>query len=98
MSVILTTTANLNTNGADALERYASVVIPLIEAARGRVLARGVLRDTIVGSDCPGFIAVMQFPDAESVHAMFDSDAYHAAIADRTLAFRDLRTFVSEPV
>jgi uncharacterized protein (DUF1330 family) len=98
MSVILTTIATLDPDGSDALDRYASVVIPLIEAAQGTVLCRGALRETIVGDDCPGFIAVMQFPDAARVHAMFDSPAYKAAIADRQRAFREIRTFISDPL
>ena len=96
MPVILTTIGALNPNGGNALERYASVVIPLIKAAEGTVLCRGVFREAIVGDDCPEFIAVMQFPDAARIHEMFDSPAYRAAIPDRQRAFRDIRTFVSD--
>jgi uncharacterized protein (DUF1330 family) len=98
MPAILTTTATLNPDGGDALERYASVVVPLIEAAQGKVLCRGTFREAIVGADCPGFIAVMMFPDVESVRAMFASAAYRAAIPDRQQAFHEIRTFISDPV
>ena len=98
MPAILTTIGTLDPHGGDALERYASVVIPLIEAARGTVLCRGTLREAIVGSDCPGFIAVMQFPDAGHIRGMFASAAYRAAIPDRERAFADLRTFISDPI
>jgi uncharacterized protein (DUF1330 family) len=98
MTAILTTIGTLNPEGADALARYASVVVPLIEAAGGTVLARGTFRESIVGNDGPEFIAVMQFPSADGVHAMMSSAAYRAAIPDRDHAFRDLRTFISDPV
>lgn len=75
-----------------------SVVIPLIQSAQGDVLCRGVFREAIVGDDCPQFIAVMQFPDVERIHAMFASAAYRAAIPDRQRAFRDMRTFVSDSI
>ena len=62
-------------------------MIPLIKAAEGTVLCRGVFREAIVGDDCPEFIAVMQFPDAVRIHEMFDSAAYRAAIPDRRACF-----------
>jgi uncharacterized protein (DUF1330 family) len=96
MPVILTTVGSLDPHGGDALERYASVVIPLIEAAEGTVLCRGRFREAIVGDGGPEFIAVMQFPDAARIHDMFDSPAYRAAIPDRQRAFRDIRTFISD--
>ncbi|MEO8334334.1 MAG: DUF1330 domain-containing protein [bacterium] len=98
MPVILTTTATLNAGGAASLERYAAAVMPLITAAGGRVLLRATLRETLVGTDIPDFIAVIQFPDADRIHALFDSDAYQAALSDRRRAFCNLRTFVSDPL
>ena len=98
MPVILTTIGTLDPRGGEALEQYASVVIPLIEAARGTVLCRGSLREVIVGDACPEFIAVMQFPDADRIHEMFASVAYRAAIPDRERAFREIRTFISDPI
>jgi uncharacterized protein (DUF1330 family) len=80
------------------LERYASAAILLIEAAQGTVLCRGTLREMIVGDDGPGFIAVMEFPDAAHIHEMFASAAYRAAIPDRLRAFRDIKTFISDSI
>jgi uncharacterized protein (DUF1330 family) len=97
MPAILTL-GTLDPDGGDALERYASVVMPLIEAAHGTILCRGTLRAAVVGDDCPEFIAVMQFPDAARIDAMFAGAAYQAAIPDRQRAFRKLRTFISDPL
>lgn len=98
MPIILTTFGILDPNGREALDRYASAVIPLIEAANGTVLCRGTFREAVVGDNCPEFIAVMQFPSATHVHAMFDSAAYQNAVPDRQRAFREIQTFISDPV
>ena len=96
MSALLTTLATRRPTGDDALARYAAIVIPLIEAANGTVLCRGVFREAMVGDDGPEFIAVIRFPDADSAREMLASAAYRAAIPDRQLAFSDLRTFISD--
>lgn len=98
MPALMTTIATRRPGGADALGRYAAVVIPLIEAAHGTVLCRGTFREAIVGDGGPEFIAVIQFPDADSARNMMASAAYRAAIPDRQLAFEDLRTFISDPL
>jgi uncharacterized protein (DUF1330 family) len=97
VAVLMTSIGALRPDGADALARYAAVVIPLIEAAGGAVLGRGVLRERLVGDEAPEFIAVMQFPDAERARTMLASPEYRAAIPDRERAFAELRTFLSDP-
>jgi uncharacterized protein (DUF1330 family) len=94
----MTSIGTLRPDGADALARYAAVVMPLIEAAHGVVLGRGVLRERLVGDAAPEFIAVMRFPDAESARGMLASAEYRAVVPDRERAFAELRTFLSDPV
>ncbi|MEP6781281.1 MAG: DUF1330 domain-containing protein [Gemmatimonadaceae bacterium] len=98
MPAILTTIGTLHDDGAEALGRYAAVVIPLIEAAKGTVLGRGTFVEALVGKteDCPGFVALIQFPDAECIRKLLSSAAYRAAVPDRTKAFREIRTFICE--
>ena len=98
MPALLTTIGTRRPDGAAALQRYASIVIPLIESAHGRVLCRGTLRETLVGDGAPEFIAVIQFPDADAARGMMASDAYRAAVPDRELAFEEIRTFISDPL
>lgn len=98
MPAILTTIGTLHDDGAEALARYAAVVIPLIEAASGTVLGRGTFVEALVGkaSDCPGFVALIEFPNAESIRRLIASAEYRAAVPDRTKAFREIRTFICE--
>jgi uncharacterized protein (DUF1330 family) len=98
MSALLTSIGTLRPDGGDALQRYASAVIPLIEAARGAVLCRGTLRESLVGGAAPGFLAVIQFPDADGARRMMESAEYRAAVPDRDLAFEEIRTFISDPL
>lgn len=98
MPAILTTIGTLHDDGAEALGRYAAVVIPLVEAAKGTVLGRGTFVEALVGNadDCPRFVALIQFPDAESIRKLMSSAEYQAAVPDRTEAFREIRTFICE--
>jgi uncharacterized protein (DUF1330 family) len=98
MPALLTTIATLRADRGDALDRYAAVVVPLIEAANGTILCRGALRESLVGDDPPEFIAVIQFPDADSARGMMTSAAYRAAVPDRERAFAKLQTFISDPL
>ena len=98
MPALLTTIGTLRPDGGDALRRYASVVIPLIEAARGTVLCRGTLRESLVGGAAPGFLAVVRFPDADSARRMMSSAEYRAAVPDRERAFEEIRTFICDPL
>ena len=98
MAVIMTTLATLNPTGAPALEKYAGIVIPLIEAAGGEVLSRSVFLEGLVGEGFPQFVATIRFPDADRARGMMRSDAYQRAVMHRNDAFLDVRTFIGNAV
>jgi uncharacterized protein (DUF1330 family) len=98
MPVLLITTGTLHPDGAPAYEQYAGVVIPLLHAAGARILRRATFREGIVGDSFPGFIAVMEFPHPQAVHAMFASPAYQAAMPFRNRAFSQITTYVCDLV
>ena len=98
MPAILTTVATLDPGGDNALEGYASAVIPLIEAAQDTVQCRGTLREIIGAMTARDSSAVPEFPDAAHIHGMFASAAYRAAIPDRLRAFPDIKTFMSDSI
>jgi len=83
MSVIMTTLATLNPNGAAALDEYAAIVVPLIQAAGGEVLCRSVFREGLVGEGFPQFVAAIRFPNADRARGMIRSDAYQQAVTFR---------------
>ena len=98
MSVIMTTLATLNPKGTAALEKYAEIVVPLINAAGGEVLCRSVFREGLVGEGFPQFVATIRFPDADRARGMIQSKAYQQAVTYRNDAFLDVRTFIGDTV
>jgi len=96
MAVIMTTLATLNPNGAAALEKYAEIVIPLIDAAGGEVLSRSIFLEGLVGEGFPQFVATIRFPDADRARGLIRSDAYQGAVAYRNDAFLEVRTFLGD--
>jgi uncharacterized protein (DUF1330 family) len=98
MSVIMTTLATLNPNGASALEKYAEIVVPLIRAAGGEVLSRSIFREGLVGEEFPQFVASIRFPDADRARGMIQSPEYRQAVPHRNDAFREVRTFIGDAV
>ena len=98
MAVIMTTLATLNPDGSAALEQYAEIVIPLIQAAGGEVLSRSVFREGLVGEGFPQFVATIRFPDADRARGMIHSNEYQYAVAYRNDAFLDVRTFIGDAV
>jgi uncharacterized protein (DUF1330 family) len=98
MANLLITIGKLNPDGKEALGRYATGVIPLIEAAGGTVLARGALSECVVGSPVgqPDLVAVMRFPSAQAIRDFFESEAYRANLAHRNQAFREVRSYIAD--
>lgn len=97
MPVLLITIGTLHSDRGDALERYAAGVIPLIEAAGGTVLTRGVPFRTLVGGAdaLPDLVAVMRFPSAEIARGLLDSPEYQAQVPHRERAFRTIATYLA---
>lgn len=97
MSALLITIGRFRPNGAAALERYASAVIPLLAAAGAEVLAGGRPEDTVVGDrgGQPDLVAVMRFPSADAIRRFVASAEYRACVSDRNQAFNDVRSYVA---
>ena len=69
---------------AEEYERYKSLVRPLVEAHGGTYLARGGSME-VVDDDLwsPTRLVLLQFPDADSARAFFESDEYEPVKAIR---------------
>ena len=90
MSALLITIGRLRTDGADALERYAAGVIPVITAQGGHVVSRGIPQETVAGGDegRPDLVAVIRFRNAEAIRRFLSSPEYRANLphSDRTFS------------
>jgi peroxiredoxin/uncharacterized protein (DUF1330 family) len=100
MSALLITIGRLRPEGGTALEQYAAGVIPLIAAAGGEVIVRGMPRETVVWEgdrgDRPDLVATMRFPSAEAIRTFLDSREYQSHRASRDAAFEDLHSYIAD--
>lgn len=65
---------------ADALAAYAQVAGPALEAAGGRMLARGMCADVREGGLMQRTVLI-EFDSLEKARAAYESPAYQAALA-----------------
>jgi len=87
MPVQLIAMTRINTNADVALEKYLSVVGPLMESAGAKVLSRHELSDSIVGDNQIQFVTLVEYPDATSVKSVFDSEEYKSLEKTKLAAF-----------
>jgi len=62
------------------------------------VLTRGAPTECVVASadGQPNLVAVMRFRTPQSILDFLDSEAYQAHLPYRTLAFRDIRSYIAD--
>jgi uncharacterized protein (DUF1330 family) len=100
MSALLITIARVRPDGGAALERYAAGVIPLIAAAGGEVIARGMPRETVVGDGDhghrPDLVALMRFQDPDAIRRFLESSEYRSHRASRDAAFEELHSYIAD--
>ena len=97
MGMLLITVGQIRETGRAALGRYAEGVMPLIRAAGGEVVGRGSPQETVVGdgSGRPDLVALIRFPDAETIRQFLGSAAYQAQVRHRDEAFSELRSYIA---
>lgn len=65
---------------ADALASYAKLAGPILQAAGGRFLARGLAAATYEGGDNQRCV-VLEFPSVEQARSVYESAEYQQALA-----------------
>ena len=97
MSTLLITIARLRSDGADALERYAAGVIPVIAAQGGEVVSRGIPQETVVGGDegRPDLVAVIRFPTARAIRRFLMSPEYRVNMPHSERAFSEVHSYIA---
>jgi uncharacterized protein (DUF1330 family) len=71
-------------------EEYLSKVAPMIERFGGRYLTRVGAHEVLDGDWHPNRVVIIEFPDMETVRALFYSPEYKTLIALRQSAATDL--------
>ena len=97
MTTLLVTATPAEGQG-EAMTRYLQGVQPLLAGAGGSPVKRVRVTDTITGTAGTGMALVMDFENAETIQAVFASDAYRALIPDRDTGFSNVEILITEPL
>jgi uncharacterized protein (DUF1330 family) len=95
MTTLLVTASPAEGQG-EAMGRYLQGVQPLLAGAGGTPVKRLRVTETITGTAGAGMALIMDFENAETIQAVFASDAYQALISDRDAGFSDVQILIAE--
>lgn len=85
------------TEGADAaLLEYVERVVPMFVAAGAVPVKRLHVTDMIAGESDPSFVFVADFEDADTIRAVFESEAYEALVPLRDAGFDTIDIMITE--
>ena len=93
---VLVVNARPNPDEKTALEAYLSQSSALFKAVGGKPLAKYAIQATIIGDQKFSLVSMLEFPDAEVVKNVFESDAYKQLIPLRDKAFLELNAFITQ--
>ncbi len=89
MTIQLVAITSINSNAEIALEKYLSVVGPLMQSASAKIVCRYELGDCVVGDGDVQYVSVIEYPDEASVKSVFESAEYKALEDVKKLAFSE---------
>jgi uncharacterized protein (DUF1330 family) len=87
MSVYVIACLTVNPEALDDYERYIARTAPLLERAGAKVTQQFPVGDVLVGDKMAEAMMVVEYPDLDAVHGLFQSDGYQAVIPIRDRAF-----------
>lgn len=88
--------ATLNPQEKEALDIYLKEMSVLYANAGAVPVERFPITSVLIGEAKPDLITIIEFPDLESVSAVFTSEAYQQLLPVREKAFLSLSAFISE--
>ncbi|MEH6630242.1 MAG: DUF1330 domain-containing protein [Halopseudomonas aestusnigri] len=78
---------SLKPNGEEALEKYLSVVGPLMEKAGAKLITRYEISENLSDTEVPQYVSVVEYPDDETLQMVFSNPDYISLKAVREKAF-----------
>ncbi|MBV7395996.1 DUF1330 domain-containing protein [Mameliella sediminis] len=87
MSVYVIACLTPNPEHQDDYETYLRVAMPLLDKVGGKLSQHFPVGDVVVGNKPAEAIMVVEYPDMDAVHALFQSEEYKALIPVRDRAF-----------
>ncbi len=81
-------------DGSDALEKYVSVVTPLMEAAGAKLISRHEVSESLSGSAPPHYVSLIEYPNDQAILKVFDHPDYQSLKQVKDLAFSRYDVYV----
>jgi len=89
-------TAQPNPDQASEAQAYVGQALPMLLGAGGKLLKRVRARNAVVGEQTFTLSLVMEFPNAETIEAVFSSDAYAEIAPHRDKGFAFMNIVICE--
>ncbi len=86
--------ATANQENLEAFKSYLSTAPVITKKYGGEAVAKYNVETVLDEGDKPGVIAVMSFPDRESIDGLFNDPEYKKLIPLRDLGFSKIRYFI----
>ncbi len=82
----------------ETIANYTEKALPLLVAAGAVPLDRFQIKSRIAGETPVHVMFMAEFPDAQSIESVFESDEYKALLPARSKAFEKMDIFITERI
>jgi uncharacterized protein (DUF1330 family) len=90
----LLATGKINKENMHLLPDYSKRTQELMTKGGGKMVSVFMVSESILGDNIPATLAVLEFPDADSIKKVVESEAYKEGIPTRDKCFTELNYFV----
>ena len=87
MTIQLVAITSINSNAQSAVDRYLSVVGPLMQSVGAKIVSRFELGDSVAGKKEIQYVSVIEYPDEAAIEKVFGSDEYKSLEEIKRQAF-----------
>ncbi|WP_298426748.1 DUF1330 domain-containing protein [uncultured Kordia sp.] len=94
--VHVTIVATVNPEGKEQLAHYIEKVGDLYKKVQAKSVNKFKVSKPLIGTYTPTIVSIMEFPDMNALHDVFESAAYQELIPYRDKAFSKLEAYISE--
>ena len=92
---ILIINAIVNKENMAEVKSYLGKIMPIFMQNGGKPLGRYKTVQQLLGDDNPEMVAIIEFPNAETIKEMVNGDSFNALAESRAKAFTKLNMVVS---
>jgi uncharacterized protein (DUF1330 family) len=85
----------INVNEKEAYTSYVESTGPIFKKSGSNPIAKYPISQVLFGNDEIEFLAIMEFPNLETIQGVFNSEAYKKLLPIREKAFKKLNIYMS---